>query len=239
MVSVREVSAITKKQLALREQLWPGMAPHLWHRLVNKGFASIPKTMPLILRIMDEMTKGAPVSSTYLTLWCSTWDNGFVQHIKPDEMAYASGFGGQRGEHTWAGRMKKLEELQFISLKEGKAGPMTYALIRNPHEAMQWHREQKTLGLTEASWSALIERALDVGALDMFPAPPAPAPTPPPVPTPAEAFGFPPPFPPVAPPPPADIFGFPPPVPPVVPPPPATAEPVVPAPAPPTETGGV
>ena len=206
----------------------------------QQGVASIPKTMPLILRIMDEMTKGAPVSSTYLTLWCSTWDNGFVQHIKPDEMAYASGFGGQRGEHTWAGRMKKLEELQFISLKEGKAGPMTYALIRNPHEAMQWHREQKTLGLTEASWSALIERALDVGALDMFPAPPAPTPpTPPPVPTPAEAFGFPPPVAPVAPPPPADIFGFPPPVPPVVPPPPATAEPVVPAPAPPTETGGV
>ena len=238
MVSVREVSAITKKQLALREQLWPGMAPHLWHRLANKGFATIPKTMPLLLRIMDEMTKGAPVSSTYLTLWCSTWDNGFVQHIKPDEMAYASGFGGQRGEHTWAGRMKKLEELQFISLKEGKAGPMTYALIRNPHEAMQWHREQKTPGLTEASWSALIERALDVGALDMFPAPPAP-PTPPPVPAPSEAFGFPPPVAPVAPPPPADIFGFPPSVPPVAPPPPATAEPMVSAPAPPTETRGV
>lgn len=175
MVSVREGGVIAKKQLALREQLWPGMAPNLWHRLANKGFATIPKTMPMILRIMDEMTKGAPVSSTYMTLWCSTWDNGFVQHIKPDEMAYASGFGGQRGEHTWAGRMKKLQELQFIDIKAGKAGPLTYALIHNPHLILQWHYRQKTPGLTEASYSALVERALDVGAMDMFPAPPTPA----------------------------------------------------------------
>ncbi|WP_394764172.1 hypothetical protein [Phenylobacterium sp.] len=200
MVSVREGGVIAKKQLALREQLWPGMGPNLWHRLANKGFATIPKTMPLILRIMDEMTKGAPVSSTYLTLWCSTWDNGFVQHIKPDEMAYASGFGGQRGEHTWVGRIKKLQELQFIDLKAGKSGPVTYALIHNPHLIMQWHYAEKTPGLTEASYSALIERALDVGAMDMFPAPPAPPPPAPPLP------------PLVSPPPPmtaVDVFGFP------------------------------
>jgi hypothetical protein len=176
MVSVREGSVIARKQLALREQLWPGMEPHLWHRLANKGFATIPKTMPLILRIMDEMTKGAPVSSTYMTLWCATWDNGFVQHIRPDELAFASGFGGQRGEHTWAGRMKRLQELDFIDLKAGTSGPMTYALLYNPHIVMQRHYANKTPGLVEASYSALIERALDVGAMDMFPAPSAAAP---------------------------------------------------------------
>ena len=49
MVSVRAVSAITKKQLALRDQLWPGVQPILWDRKANKGFATIPKTMPIIL----------------------------------------------------------------------------------------------------------------------------------------------------------------------------------------------
>lgn len=178
MASIREGSAIAKKQLALRDTLWPDAAPQLWHRLANKGFATIPKTMPMILRIMDEMTKGAPVSSTYLTLWCSTWDNGFVQHVRPEEMAYASGFGGQRGEHTWRGRMKQLQDLGFIDLKAGKGGEMTYALIFNPHEVLKRHHEQKTPGLTEASYSALLERALDVGANDMLPTPP-PMPMPP------------------------------------------------------------
>ena len=181
MVSVREGVAIAKKQLALRDHLWPGLAPFLWDRKAHKGFTTIPKTMPLILRIMDEMTKGAPVSSTYMTLWCSTWDNGFVQVIKPSEMAFASGFGGQRGEHTWAARMKKLEELQFISLKAGKAGPMTHALIHNPHLILRWHHDNKTPGLVDASFNALVAQALEVGAMDLFPAPaPPPAPVPPP-----------------------------------------------------------
>ena len=70
--------------------------------------------------------------------------------------------------------MKKLQALQFIDLRAGKAGPMTYALIHNPHPILQWRYAQKTPGLVEASYSALIEKALDVGAMDMFPAPPPP-----------------------------------------------------------------
>ena len=192
MATIREAGAITKKQLALRELHWPGASPHLWHRTANKGFATIPKTMPMILKIMDEMTKGAPVSSTYLTLWCSTWDNSFVVLNKHGDMANAAGFGGQRGEHTWATRMKKLKELNFIDIKAGKSGPMSNAIIWNPHLVLRWHHDQKTPGLTEASYNSLIEWALDIGAKDMTdppaivpPAqvvPPAPQQVPPPLP---------------------------------------------------------
>ncbi|MDC7694244.1 hypothetical protein PQU94_08120 [Asticcacaulis sp. DXS10W] len=168
MASVREVSAITKKQLALRDHLWPNVEPWLWNRKLNKGFTTIPKTMPLILKIMDEMTKGAPVGATYLALWCSTWDNSFVSINKPAELSNASGFGGQRGEHTWAGRMKKLEELGFIGIMAGKSGPMSSAIIFNPHFVIRQHYKAKTPGLTEASYTSLIEAALDLGAKDML-----------------------------------------------------------------------
>lgn len=50
MATTREASAITKKQLAMRELHWPGMGTWLWNRKANKGFATIPKTMPLILK---------------------------------------------------------------------------------------------------------------------------------------------------------------------------------------------
>jgi hypothetical protein len=168
MATVREASAITKKQLAVRELHWPGMAPWLWDRKVHKGFTTIPKTMPLILKIMDEMTKGAPVSSTYLSLWCNTWDNSFVVLNKHGDLANASGFGGQRGEHTWATRMKKLQELEFIDIKAGKSGPMSNAIIWNPHYILRWHHHIKTPGLTEASYNSLVETALDIGANDMI-----------------------------------------------------------------------
>jgi hypothetical protein len=167
MASAREASAITKKQLAMRESLWPGVDSHLWHRTANKGFTTIPKTMPMILKIMDEMTKGAPVSSTYLSLWCNTWDNSYVALNKVADLAYASGFGGQRGEHTWITRVKKLNDLRFINIKPGKSGPMSNVIIWNPHLVLRWHHQEKTPGLMEGSYNALLEWALDIGAKDM------------------------------------------------------------------------
>jgi hypothetical protein len=165
--STREASAIAKKQLAIRELHWPAADSYLWDRKAHKGFTTIPKTMPMILKIMDEMTKGAPVSSTYLTLWCNTWDNSFVVLNKNGEMANASGFGGQRGEHTWLTRVKKLQELHFIDVKPGRSGPIGNAIIWNPHLVIRWHQGQGTPGLTAASHNALLEHALEIGAQDM------------------------------------------------------------------------
>ena len=167
MTSKKELSAIAKKQLALREQLWPAQSPYLWDRKTHDGFTTIPKTMPIILKIMDEMSKNHPLSNTYLTLWCSTWDNSFVTLSKPRELAHASGFGGQRGEQTWASRMKRLHNLHFINIKPGNAGPLSHAIIWNPHTVIRWHHDNKTAGLQEASYNALVEWALGIGAKDM------------------------------------------------------------------------
>lgn len=185
MLPSRQITAIAKRQLALRDQLWPEQQYFLWNRRENKGFATIPKTLPLILNIMDDMTKGAPISSTYLALWCATWDNSYVPITKPTEMSIIAGFGGQRGEHTWAGRMKKLQELHFISIKPGKSGPMSHVVIWNPHTIIRYHHDvAKTPGLTEASFTGLLERAMEIGADDMMspmfgmtPSPEGPIPT--------------------------------------------------------------
>jgi len=168
MASIREVSSITKKQIEQRKALWPNIEPLLWNRTAHKGFATIPKTMPLILQIMDGLSNGKPLSSTYLGLWCSTWDNSFVIISKPQEMAHAAGFGGQRAEYTWASRIKLLHDLNFINVKPGKSGPNTYVAILNPHYIIRDHHRKKTAGLVEGMYNALLDRALEVGARDMI-----------------------------------------------------------------------
>ncbi len=170
----REGLSIAKKQLAQRELLWPGSEPWLWHRNANKGFATIPKTMPLILQIMDGLSNGKPVSSTYLGLWCETWDNSMVNVSKHQDMAHAAGFAGQRAVYTWAGRIKILQDLKFIDVKPGKSGEISHVLIWNPHRIIQLHRYQRTPGLVDAYYNALLERALEIGANDMLEAWPAP-----------------------------------------------------------------
>jgi len=167
MVSKRANKAIAERNLRLRDSLWPNAAELIWNRKTTAGYTTIPKTIPLILKIMDEMTKGTPVSSTYLTLWCFTWDNGFASLRDRAAMVNAAGFGGQRGDYTWMTRMKKLHELRFIDIKPGKLGPMTNAIIWNPHLVIQWHYAHKSPGLTQASYNALLELAHEIGAKDM------------------------------------------------------------------------
>lgn len=164
----RELSSIARKQQAKRDMYWPMSEDYIWDRKKNKGFATIPKTMPLILRIMDEMTKGTPVSSTFLALWCNTWDNSFVELNKPGEMAFNAGFSGLRAEYTWAVRLKKLKDFNFIDATSGRSGPMSNVIIWNPHLVLRWHYFKRTVGLNTSSYNALLELALDVGAKDMF-----------------------------------------------------------------------
>ncbi len=139
MAPAREKNAIVAKQLQQRELMWPGSEPRLWDRKKNKGFATIPKTMPIILQIMDDLSNGKPVSSTYLGLWCETWDNSMVNTSKQQEMAHAAGFTGQRAVYTWGARMHLLHKLRFIDIKAGNSGPISHVLIWNPHRAIRWH----------------------------------------------------------------------------------------------------
>ena len=169
---------IAKRQLELRGRLWPeATAEWLWSRHTHDGFTTLPKAMPLIMSIMDDLAKGRPVSSTYLELWCRTFDENFVVLSKPREIAFHSGFSGERAERTWRGRLSILVELNFISLREGPSGPASYALIWNPYKVIQSHRELKTPGLRLDKYNALMERAIEIGDDSLSPpaAPAAPA----------------------------------------------------------------
>jgi hypothetical protein len=47
---------IAQRQLELRGRLWPAITDgHIWRRLYHHGFTTIPRTMPLILSIMDDL----------------------------------------------------------------------------------------------------------------------------------------------------------------------------------------
>src|SRR5215472_8159732 len=106
---------IADNELDLRNSMWPDAEDRRWDRTAYGGFITVPKTMPLIGRIMDEMSKNFPVSSTYNALWARTWDkNAFVRLNKFDEIAFEAGFTGQRGVRTLQDRLKRLEALGFV-----------------------------------------------------------------------------------------------------------------------------
>ncbi len=159
---------IAQRQLDLRNRLWPTHHDgHIWQRKQHNGFATIPRTMPLIMTIMDDLSDGKPVASTYIDLWCRAFDECFVTLSKPREMAFHAGFTGQRGERTWRERMRILHDLGFIDIKEGPSGPMSYALILNPYLVIRRLMLAQHPGVRTDKYNALMERAGEIGATDL------------------------------------------------------------------------
>ena len=159
---------ISKKIEELRDKLWPDTVEgELWHRKKNDGFFTLPRTMPLIMSIIDDLTKGTPASSVYLELWSRSYDEMYVSLSKDREMAYHAGFTGQRATRAWADRIKKLHELGFIGLREGSAGALSHALIYNPHVVIERLHKKKHSGLSETKYTALVERGNEIGADDV------------------------------------------------------------------------
>src|SRR2546426_9375277 len=96
---------IKERTLAIRNELWPNVHEnHLWNRKKEFGWITIPRTLPLIGRILDQLSNGKPLSETYFSLWCRVFDEGVVEISKPRECAFEVGFTGERQESTWISR---------------------------------------------------------------------------------------------------------------------------------------
>jgi hypothetical protein len=166
---------IAEKRTELRKRIFPNVAEtDLWLRQKSTGFTTIPRALPLLLTLMDRLSKGKPVSGTYLELWCRMFDECFL-NLKPREMAFHAGFSGQRAEQTWAERMKILEKLEFIKTQPGPEGELSFAVVLNPYKVIKRHFKMKAPGLDVAAYHALIQRANEIGAKDLDD-PPAPEP---------------------------------------------------------------
>lgn len=162
-----KASAILKRQLEVRRKLWPEVSTEMtWNRKERTGFVTMPRAMPLILRIMDYLAgKGCPVSSVYFDIWCRTFDEGFLQITKADEMATYSGFSGQRAARTWRERITRLEELGFIQIKHGLTKDVQFVLLPNPYHVIA--KAYASGNVPVDMWNALIVRCAEIGADDL------------------------------------------------------------------------
>ena len=156
---------MTQKRTELRAQLWPDLVlADLWNRKEHDGFTTMPRTFPYIFQIMDELAgKGTPVSSVYLSLWCRVFDESMLEVKSMEQMAFESGFSGQRAVTTWKQRMGALEKLGFISARAGASGEYSFILVYNPYKIILRHRER----VQEGKFNALYARAQEIGAADL------------------------------------------------------------------------
>ena len=164
--TVKIKKSMSERRKTLRNNLWPEIPEsRLWLRNQRQGFTTIPRTINLIGRIMNQNSgKGFPLLETYLTLWCWVFDEGLVEIRNPRELAYESGFSGPRGEATWRSRMRRLEDMGFIMAKPGLAGDFQYVLLLNPLQVIENLYSDKPKDL---AYNSLLGRLSHVGADDL------------------------------------------------------------------------
>jgi hypothetical protein len=158
---ISRTAKLAAARLSTRMELFPGVTEsQLWNRKRENGFATVPRTLPLICLIADSLTKKTPVSGTYLDLWCRVYDEGFVKLDKPQEMALGSGFTTARGPSIWATRLDLLQQHGFIKLAPGAFGNRSYALVFNPY----WVIRNKREVIEPKLYNALMAQAMAIGA---------------------------------------------------------------------------
>jgi hypothetical protein len=135
----------------------------LWSRKVNHGWSTIPRTLPIILTLIDLLSpKGRPASDVYFALWCRAPDHPLVVIDNQQKFAAEVGFTGQRAVDTWRKKMKALAELGFIRHKVGDSGEFHYVLLLNPNLALSRLRLQNRV--PDLVHNRFVDRMLDIGA---------------------------------------------------------------------------
>ncbi len=164
-------SKAQENALKMRALLWPDVeAGRLWHRNVNDGYSSVPRTLPLLMNIINDLSKSVaggksvPAGRTYLVLWCRVFDEALVKIDSESTAAAEAGYTGERNITTWREHLRVLKDLGFVDYREGPAGPNQFVLLYNPYHVVEARKGE----IQVASFTALYQRALEIGAGDDF-----------------------------------------------------------------------
>lgn len=164
-VGQRKVSKADQRREELRERLWPESANLIWSRKTNDGFITIPRLLPLVMRLIDSLSrKGAP-SVVYLDLWTRSFDQGIVTVVDEETFAYSSGYSGTRAVRTWREHVQKLADLGFIKIKPQGNREIAHILILNPLQVCADLYRGKPHVVTDEWWTAFVHRAGEIGAI--------------------------------------------------------------------------
>jgi hypothetical protein len=159
------VSKAATRRQQLRDELWPAEAELLWHRKTEDGYSSIPRTLPLIMTLIDDLKgKGKDASRVYFDLWCRQMDDSFVEVTDEETFAYSCGYTTcGRNIRTWRERVELLRNLGFISILPSGSRKYAYILLRHPHRVVNELREKGRV--REDWWGAYAKRASEIGAV--------------------------------------------------------------------------
>jgi hypothetical protein len=146
----RKKSGASLRREELRDSYWPNAIA--WTGKDAKGWFPAPRTLPLVLLLLrsKRLSGRKDPSRAYLALLARHVDNGIVEVPNEAELAYESGYTGQRAIRTWQERMQLLEKLGLIKIRSSGNQKYRYVLLVHPSLAIEKFRRQS--GIIDGNW---------------------------------------------------------------------------------------
>lgn len=137
----------------------------LWTGEKEVGWFPIPRTLPLILSLIDSkpVCGALAASDVYLELLSRMRGDGVIEMSTEADHAFAAGYEGSRAVRSWQERMKALERNGFILIQ--KAGNETYKYVALIHPTAAVQKLYDAGKVSDTWWSAYIARKLDTKEL--------------------------------------------------------------------------
>ncbi|MCW5713131.1 MAG: hypothetical protein KIT43_01265 [Bauldia sp.] len=156
------VTAATRRRLNQRKLLWPELDPELvWDRSTFTGFTTVPRTLSLILRIVDGLD-AKKAGRVYFDLWCRAFDDFVIEVRDEFELAFSAGYEGQRAVRSWRERIAVLTDAGFVKTYRAPHGAPRMIVVLDPHPVVA---ERNRRGLVAAEdWLALQSLLVSIGS---------------------------------------------------------------------------
>jgi hypothetical protein len=171
---------LADKRIALRDSFWPGAAGVVWSKSTAKGYGTIPRILPLVMRLMQDLSAKGDPSGVYLDLWARDFGEGIITVSNEEDFAYSSGYSGPRAARSWRERIEKLIQLGFIRTKEQGNRDVAHILLLDPYYVCAKLRADGKIpaDIHASWWSAFVARAQEIKAVipEIAPHPPVPVP---------------------------------------------------------------
>jgi hypothetical protein len=164
-IAHKPLTKVAVRRQELRDRLWEGEGEGLWHRTTEDGYSTIPRTLPLVMTLIDDLKgKGRDVSRVYFDLWCRQIDDSFVEVHDEESCAYSSGYSTPgRNVRSWRERIEMLRDLGFVSVQPNGSRKYGYILLYHPHRVVCKLRAQHKV--QDPWWGAFSKRASEIGAV--------------------------------------------------------------------------
>jgi hypothetical protein len=157
------LTAAARRRMSQRRELWPEVKDsQLWDRTEFTGFTTIPRTLSLIMRIIDDLDR-KNAGRVYFDLWCRSFDDYVIEVRDEFEAAFSSGYDGQRAIRSWRERIAILEGFGFIKAYKASHGAYRMILVLDPHPIVErLHKEKE---VPDEDWLALRALMISIGQL--------------------------------------------------------------------------